>query len=344
MPCYVGLDVSLKEVAICVVDADGKVLREGAVPSEPEAIAAWLERHGGDIETVGLEIGGISRWLHGELRKLGFPTVCIDPRRLRALTKTMPVKNDRNDARAIAQVIRAGWYRPVHIKSERSQKLKMLLTNRRQLMVKKIDLENAIRGTLRVFGIRLSGRMRDHLFEKRAVEVLADRPDLAAMVEPMLIARAALRDQCAVLHKVMLDVVKHDPTCRLLMTAPGVGPLTAVTFVTTIDDPARFRRSRDVGAHLGLTPRKYASGETDRNGAISKHGDTWLRTTLYQAALALLTRTKRWSALKAWGVRVAMRRGIGRAIVATARKLAILLHRMWTDGAEYRWTKEAVVA
>ena len=341
MPCYVGLDVSLNEVAICVVDADGKVVREGAVPSEPEAIMAWLERHRGNIETVGLEIGGISRWLHGELTRSGLPAVCIDPRRLRALTKTMAVKTDRNDARAIAHVVRAGWYRPIHIKSERSQRMKMLLTNRRQLLMRAVDLENAIRGTLRVFGVRLSGRIGGAHFERRATETLADHPELAPMVRPMLVACAALRAQCAVLHKTMLDAVKEDRVCRLLMTAPGVGPLTAITFVTTIDDPSRFRRSRNVGAHLGLTPRKYASGETDHNGGISKHGDPWLRTTLHQAALVLLTRTGRWCALKAWGMRVAQRRGLRRAIVATARKLAVVLHRMWADDAAFRWSSEA---
>ena len=127
------------------------------------------------------------------------------------------------------------------------------------------------------------------------------------------------------------------------MTIPGVGALTAITYVTTIDDPARFEHSRDVGAHLGLTPRKYASGEVDRNGAISKCGDSLCRTTLYQAALALLTRVQRWSPLKAWGMSVAKRRGLRRAVVAVARKLAIVMHRVWAEGTEFRWTREEAV-
>ena len=180
-----------------------------------------------------------------------------------------------------------------------------------------------------MFGVRLSGRLGGAHFGRRATETLADDPELA----PMVVACVALREQCAVLQKIMLDAVKEDRVCRLLMTAPGVGPLTAVTFVTTLDDPARFRRSRDVGAHLGLTPRKYASGEADHNGGISKHGDPWLRTAHHHAALALLTRTDRWCALKARGVRVAQRRGLRCAIVATARKLAVVLHRMWADDA-----------
>jgi transposase len=299
MTYYVGLDVLLKEVAICVIDGKGKTVREGAVPSEPDDIANWLEPYRGACKQVGLEIGGISRWLHGELARRGFETVCIDPRRLRAITKTGAVKTDRGDALAIAQVLRADWYRPIHIKSDRSQKLTMLLTNRRQLIEKRIALDNAVRGTLRVFGIKLTGRITEAQFEERTRELLANEPELASMVEPMLIARSALRTQAAALHKVLLKVAREDPVCRLLMTTPGVGPLVAVTYMTTIDDPSRFKRSREVGAHLGMTPRKYASGEVDRNGSISKHGDRYLRTSLCQAAGALMTRTKSWCALKA---------------------------------------------
>lgn len=344
MQYYVGLDVSLKETAICVVDEGGVIVSEGKALSEPEAIAAWLAQLGLPIAKVGLEIGGLARWLYGELRAAGLPTVCIDPRRLRGLTKTMPVKTDRNDARAIAQVMRVGWYSAVHVKSDLSQELRMLLTNRKTLLTKQIDIENEVRGTLRVFGLKLAGRVTQASFERRALELVADTPRLAAMVRPMLVARAALRQQCAILHKMMLDVVRLNSTCRRLMTVPGVGALTAVTYLTTIDDPDRFQRSRDLGPHLGLTPKKYASGEVDRNGAISKCGDATLRATLYQAALALLTRTQRWSTLKAWGIAVAQRRGLRRAIVAVARKLAIVMHRIWADGSEFRWSREEATA
>lgn len=310
---YVGLDVSLAEVAICVVDEDGTIELEGTAPSEPDAIADWLLEHDVHPEKVGLEIGGLARWLYSELTERGLPMICIDPRRLRALTKTMPVKTDRNDARAIAQVIRVGWYRPVHIKSPVGQELRMLLANRKTLLVKYGDIENEVRGTLRAFGLKLSGRIASGQFEQRAMELVEDRPRLAALVRPMLIARSALREQCAVLHKMLLDAVARDDTCRRLMTVPGVGAVTAVTFLAVIDDPSRFQHSRDVGAHLGMTPRKYASGETDRNGSISKTGDALMRTTLYQASLVLLTRSKRWSTLKAWGMAVAKRRGLRRA-------------------------------
>jgi transposase len=341
---YVGLDVSLRETALCVVDENGSIVREGKVASEPEAISAWLAQLDISITKVGLEIGGLGRWLYAELRIAGWPVICIDPRRLRGLTKTMPVKTDRNDARAIAHVMRVGWYSVVHIKSGISQELRMLLANRKTLLTKQIDIENEIRGTLRVFGLKLSGRVTKASFEGRALELVADRPRLAAMVRPMLIARDALRRQCAALHKMLLSAVRGEPTCRRLMTVPGVGALTAVTYLVTIDDPKRFRNSRDVGAHLGLTPRKYASGEVDRNGAISKCGDSLLRTTLYQAALALLTRSGRWSALRAWGVAVAKRRGLRRAVVAVARKLAVVMHRIWADRSEFRWTRGEALA
>jgi transposase len=344
MQHFVGLDVSLNETAICVVDEHGIVIREAKVPSEPEAISTWLADLSLDVFRVGLEIGGLARWLYAELRSTGWPAICIDPRRLRGLTKTMPIKTDRNDARAIAQVMRVGWYSIVHIKSGVSQEMRMLLANRKTLLIKQIDIENEIRGTLRVFGLKLAGHITRTSFEERALDLVADKPRLMAMLRPMLAARAALSQQYAVLHKMVLDIIRSEPTCRRLMTVPGVGALTAITYLTTIDDPARFQHSRDVGAHLGLTPRKYASGEIDRNGGISKCGDALLRATLYQAALALLTRTQRWSTLRAWGMAVAKRRGLRRAVVAVARKLAIVLHRIWADGSEFRWSRQEAIA
>lgn len=286
----------------------------------------------------------MASWLYNGLRARGLHAICIDPRRLRAMTKMMPIKSDRNDARAIAGCMRVGWFSIVHIKSDASREMRMLLSNRRTLQTKQIDIENEIRGTLRVFGIKLAGRIASGSFEGRVLELIEDLPRLAAMVKPMLIARAALRQQCAILHKMMLDTVRRDETCRRLMTIPGVGAITAVTYLTTIDDPTRFQRSRDVGAHLGLTPKKYASGEIDRNGSISKCGDVAMRTTLYQASLALLTRSRRNSTIRAWGLAVAKRRGLRRAVVAVARKLAIIMHRVWADGTNYRWQNEGTTA
>ena len=335
MAYFAGLDVSSRETAICIVDADGKIVAEGAVPSDPDSIQSWLGRRGLTIERAGLEIGGVSRWLHEGLCEGGLNAICIDPRRLRALTKIMPVKTDRNDARSIAMAMRVGWYSAVHIKSKASQVMQMLLTNRKILLDKQIDIDNAIRGTLRVFGVKVSGRITHASFETKVREALVQTPHLSGLIEPLLLARAAMRAQYAVLHRQLIKAVRDDDVCRRLMSVPGVGALVAATFRTTIDDPDRFRRSRDVGAHLGMTPRKYASGETDRNGGISKVGDAAVRAVLYQAGLAVLTRSRKWSKLRAWGMNVAKRRGMRRAVCAVGRKIAVIMHRIWKDGTSY---------
>jgi transposase len=218
MKYYIGLDVSLATTAICAVDENGAIIKEGVAASDPDEIADWLEQLGVVFERVGLETGSTAAWLYNGLRDRGWPAVCIDPRRLRAVTKTMPIKNDRNDARAIAHCMRVGWYSMVHVKSEVSQVVRMVLTNRRTLLSKQIDIENEIRGTLRVFGMKLTGRVTAGPFETRVLELVAETPHLEAIVRPMLVARAALRQQCAVLHKMMLEMIRKSATCRRLMT------------------------------------------------------------------------------------------------------------------------------
>jgi len=264
----------------------------------------------------------------------------IETRRLRAATKTMPVKTDRNDARAIAQVVRTGWFRAVHVKSTLSQELRALLTARKLLVAKLRDLDSGIRGLLRGFGLKV-GQVGERSFPSRIRE-LVEGLSLEAVVEPLLRARSALIAERDHLHGLVMAAARRDEVCRRLMTVPGVGPVTALTFCSAVDDPLRFSRSRAVGAHFGLTPRRYQSGETDRTGHISKQGDALARQALYEAANVLLTRTSRWSALKAWGLNVAKRAGMRRAKVAVARKLATLLHAMWRDGTEFCWSREAV--
>ena len=201
----------------------------------------------------------------------------------------------------------------------------------------RVAIDNEIRGTLKAFGLKI-GAVGVVGFEARVIELLVDRPRLFAMVRPMLNAREAMRQQGAVLHKLLLKNVRASKVCRRLLSVPGVGPVVALTYVTGIDDPARFARSRDLGPHFGLIPRKYASGEIDRNGSITKAGDSAVRGALVQAALTLLTRDRRWCALKVWGLAVAKRRGLHRAIVAVARKLAIVLHRIWIDETTFIWS------
>ena len=252
----------------------------------------------------------------------------------------MPNKTDRNDARGIAQIMRTGWYRAVHVKSLACRSWRALLTARRLVLNKRRDVENGIRALLREVGLKVGTPSRK-VFPSRVRELAADDPVLSSLAESLLGVVEVMTREVERLTRRVLDEVKAEPTCRRLMTVPGVGPLTALAFRATIDQPSRFRKSRDVGAHLGLTPRRYQSGETDVQGHISRCGDELARTALYEAAHSLLIRSSKWSALRSWGMAVAKRRGMARARVAVARKLAVILHRMWADGSEFRWGKQA---
>jgi transposase len=343
MEHYAGIDVSLERSSVCVVDASGRIIREAKVPSEPEALVGFLAGLGVALTRIGLEAGPLSQWLHADLTAAGFEAVLLETRHVKAALSAMVVKTDRKDARGIAQLLRMGWYRPVHCKSPAAQEVRALLVGRKLLQGKLHDVELSIRGILRGFGLKL-GEVSKGRFAARVRELAAGQPMLERVVEPMLRARDALRAEYQVLHRAVLAIVREDAVCRRLMTVPGVGALVAVTFASAVDDPARFRRSRALGAHFGLTPKRYQSGETDVTGGISKAGDGMVRAALYEAAHAMLTRTGRFSTLKRWALEVAKRRGMKRAKVALARKLSALLHRLWVDGSEFRFGREAAEA
>ena len=343
MDYFAGLDVSVKDTSVCIVDDTGRIIREVKVLSEPDALLTVLKNPVHHFKRIGLEAGPLSQWLFSALADAGLPVICVETRHMRAPLKAQINKTDRNDARGIAQMIRVGLYRPVHVKTLRSRKLRMLLTHRQLLQSKAIAVDNDLRGTLRNFGLKV-GIVRAARFEARIRELVEGLPDLAALVEPLLVVRQVLREQVAVLHRRLLAVVRDDEVCRRLMTTPGVGPLVALTYRTTVDVPARFRKSKSVGAVFGLTCSRDQSGERDRAGAISRCGDKMMRTMLYEAAQSMLVRSTRWSWLKAWAMQVARRRGKKKAIVALARRLAVILHRIWVDGTEFRWTREAVPA
>jgi transposase len=262
---------------------------------------------------------------------------------MRAALKAQINKTDRNDARGIAQMMRAGLYRPVHVKTLRSQKLRMLLTHRKLLQSKAIAIENDLRATLRNFGLKV-GVVGTVKFEARIKELVENLPDLAVLVEPLLLVRRVMREQIGILHRRLLAIVRDDEVCRRLMTVPGVGPVVALTYRATVDVPSRFRTSKAVGAVFGLTPAKHQSGERNRTGGISRCGDEMMRATLYEAAQVLLVRSTKWSWLKAWAMKIARRRGLKKAIVALARRLAVIMHRIWVDGTEFRWTREVAAA
>jgi transposase len=335
-----GLDVAVKETSVCIVDETGKICREIKVVSHPEDLLQLLQDPAWRLERIGLEAGPLSQWLFEGLAQAGLPVVCIETRHAKAFLKAQVNKTDRNDARGIAQMMRVNLFRPVHVKTLSSQKRRALLTARKLLQEKALAVENDIRGLLRNFGLKV-GAVGAVRCEVRIHELIERMPDLIAVIQPLLQARRELREHFATLHRKLLALVRHDEVCRRLMTVPGVGPVVSLAFVATIDIPARFRRSKAVGPALGLTPVLHRSGESSRVGRSSLCGDAMMRTLLFEAAQIILTRASRWSWLKAWAMKVAQRRGREKAVIALARRLATILHRIWCDGTEFRWTREA---
>jgi transposase len=343
MEYYVGLDVSLKQTSICVVDQTGSVVREGVVDSDPEAIAEFVRAKAPGVVRIGIETGPTTTWLWTELKRLDLPVICIDARHAKAVLKMQINKSDRNDAAGIARIMQTGWFKEVRVKDLDSHAVRALLASRALLVKIKRDLENQVRGLLKNLGLVI-GRAKFNVFAVRAEELIEGRPELVAAVRPLLEARHAIEQQVDDLDRKVRKLARYDAQVRKFMTAPGVGPITALCFKATIDDPARFKRSRSVGAYVGLTSRRHASGEVDWSGRISKCGDAMLRMYLFEAAGVLLTRVQKWSALKAWGTRLVKRNGLRKAKVAVARKLAVILHRMWIEGTEFNWSKKAIAA
>jgi transposase len=343
MKHYAGLDVSVKETSICIVDETGAVCRELKVQSHPDDLARALKNPAWRLARVGLEAGPLSQWLFSGLAEAGLPAICIETRHAKAFLKAQINKSDRNDARGIAQMMRVNLFRPVHVKTLTSQKRRVLLTARKLLQEKAIAIENDIRGLLRNFGLKV-GTVSVGKFEQRIGELVEGLPEIGEIIEPLLAARQKLRSEFMKLHRKLLSIVRDDEVCRRLMTIPGVGPVVSLAYTTTIDVPARFRNSKAVGSALGLTPVLNQSGESHRVGRVSLCGDAMMRTLLYEAAQILLTRVTKWSWLKAWAMNVAKRRGSAKAIVALARRLAVIMHRIWSDGAEFRWTRQSMLA
>lgn len=339
---YAGLDVSLEQTSVCVINAEGSLVKEVKVATDPHSIVASLLELEGAFERVGLEAGPLSQWLFFGLKDAGLPAYCIETRHSKAAIAAMSLnKTDRNDARSIAQLVRSGWFKAVHVKSIESQELRTLLTSREFLVNKVRDHENEIRGALRPHGLKV-GQVGSGAFAARIRELVADRSRLSLCMDALLASREALMKQLAILHATLLRVVKNDELCVRFMGIPGVGPVTALAFKTTIDRPDRFRRSADVGAHLGLVPRQFQSGESDRRGRIAKTGDALTRHALFAAANVMLSRSTQWTALKHWGVTIAKRSSLKKAKIAVARKLAVIMHRMWRDGTPFRWTAQEV--
>ena len=335
MEYYAGIDVSLECSSVCVVDASGKIIREGKVASEPDALISWLKSRGYELIRIGLEAGPLSQWLFAAMREAGLAVELLETRHVRKAFEAMPVKSDRNDARGIAQLMRLGWFRPVHCKSIGAQETRAVLTARKLVQSKLLDVENSLRGILRGFGLKV-GKTTDRSFSGRIQELVKGQPSLEAIGEALLSVRAGLLREFNAFEKRVRAMARLNARTRLLMSTPAVGPIVALTYASAIDDPARFKSSKQTGPHFGLTPKRYQSGETDYSGRISKVGDASVREALYQAAHVMLTKpVKGCPQLKSWAMRIARRAGMSKAKVALARKLAVILHRMLANGTPF---------
>jgi len=340
MQQYVGLDVSMEDTSMCVLNQAGDVVFEDKVPTRPAAIARVLRRQAPEAIRIAFETGSLSNWLWHELKALGFPVLCLDARHAKAALSARMNKSDRNDARGLAEMARMGWYREAKVKSMESRHVRATLAARAKLVDIRRDIENQMRGLLKSLGIIL-GKTGSWSLPAKIRASLREAPYLRPLIEPLLLAHSALVTQIVKYDRQIKDLARADQTVRRLMTVPGVGPVTALAFASTVDDPQRFKRSSDVGAYLGLTPRRYQSGELDRTGRISKRGDRLTRYYLFEAANVLLKVVKRGSALKSWGTRLAKRIGSKKAKIAVARKIAVVLHCIWTDGTQFEWSKAA---
>jgi transposase len=331
---YAGIDVSLECSSVCVVDAGGKIVREAVVASEPEALIAWFGSLGLPVTRIGLEAGPLSQWLYAALRDAGQPVELLETRHVRDAFKAMPVKTDRKDAQGIAQLMRLGWFRPVHCKSIEAQETRAILSARKLVQSKLHDVEMSLRGTLRGFGLKV-GRTTPNRFAARINGLVEGHPTLQVIATSLLAVHAVLLREFKGFEKRVRIMARGDERTRLLMSTPGVGAIVSLTYAAAIDDPGRFRSSKQAGAHFGMTPKKYQSGETNITGRISKIGDKGVRTALYEAANVILTRPVKGSALKSWAARLAKRVGMNKAKVALARKLAVIMHRMLVDNTPF---------
>lgn len=334
MDYYAGIDVSLECSSVCIVSASGKIAREGKIASEPEALIEWFRSTGLQLARIGLEAGPLSQWLFAAIEQAGLAVQLLETRHVRTAFKLMPVKTDRKDAFRIAELMRLGWFRPVHCKSKEAQETRAMLTARKLVKSKLRDLESSLRGILRGFGLKV-GRTTPNRFAGRVNELVVDRPALQVIANSLLTVHEALLHEVKNFERRVRAMARSDVAARLLMSAPGVGPIVSLTYASAIDDPVRFTSSKFVGAHFGMAPKKYQSGELDVTGRISKCGDRAVRTVLYEAANVILTKPVKGSALKSWGMRLAKRTGMPKAKVAVARKLAVIMHRMLVDGEPF---------
>jgi len=334
---YAGLDVSDKSTHICVVDGDGTILRRDVVASDPEVLAKWFGKHCPDLTRVVLETGPLSTFLYHGLVERVVPIECICARHAKGVLAARVNKSDVHDAEGLAQLARTGWFKRVHMKASATHIDRAALRIRAQLITTRVAMGNQLRGLLKLFGLRLGAARTPGKRRERLIALYQQRPDLEPLFAPLVASMEVIEEQLRASNRLLEGRASADPVCSRLMSVPGVGPITALTFTASIEDPHRFARSEDVGAYAGLVPRRSQSGERDVRGNISKAGDPMLRRSLYEAANIMLCRVQRPFALQQWGQRIAEAKGNKRARIAVARKLAVLLHSLWLNETEFRW-------
>ena len=337
MEVYVGLDVSDKSTHLCVVDGSGATVWSGACATDPEVIARTLKVRAPGLVRVILETGPLSAFLYHGLFERGVPVVCVCARHAKGVLSARVNKSDPHDAEGLAQMARTGWFKQIRIKAEATHMDRARLKIREQLIIARQAFAGQLRGLLKLFGLRLGQVTTPGKRRERLKMLFAQRPDLEPIMAPLIESLEALEVQIARVTKLLAAQAAADPVTARLMTAPGVGPITALIFKSSIEDPERFSRGENAGAFAGLAPRRNQSGNRDTKGRISKAGDPMLRKALYEAANVMLGRLKRPCALRDWGLRLAETKGTKRARVAVARKLAILLHRLWLSETDFRW-------
>lgn len=346
MKHYVGLDVSNKETSVCIVNEKGNIVKEAKISTDPNVIHRYLSKTKFDFDIIGLETGSLSHWLITVLKSLGWPVICIDSRFMAAILSTNINKTDRNDARAIANAMRCNNYKEVYIKSLQARRVSCLLAVRAALVKQKNQIRNVIRGLLKTFGVKLAKGattsirelIKDALafddFTVAGEKKLSDDIDWSVF-ECLIVSCEAIEIQLKKLDKKVEEAAELDKVAKRLMTIDGVGPITAMTYKAVIDDPTRFKKSRSVGACLGMTPKQYSSGESVAQGKISKHGSKELRTLLHEAGVSMLTKCKGKSKLKNWGLKKQRKMGTQKAGMAVGRKMAIIMHRMWLEDKDF---------
>lgn len=332
---YAGLDVSLKSVSICISDAEGKIIWRGEVVNEVSEVADALERHAPHLARAVLETGSCSIHLYRGLQAVGVPVVCACARHAKGVLRCRINKSDANDAEGLAHLARTGWYREVYVKSTDAHEIRSHLLARKQVTKARRDFENQIRAMLRTFGLKV-GQVARGRFEARVRHLLIQVPALQLPIDQLLAARRSLLASQRTLEREAKRLADADVRCELLQTMPGVGPLTALAFVSAMDEAERFSKSSSVGAYLGLTPRSHQSGEVAWSGRISKTGDGIARALLYEAANSVMVRLKADIPMKTWALKLADRTGGKKARVALARKMAVILHRMLLDNKPFR--------